>query len=131
MAVNVLLSRWLTPKHILFYDAVVGNGYGDGDGDVDGDGDDTTEKPNGAAPRLAETANVHKRQVTFRKEYKYLNVNLSHELWKDITFKSLQIRHDDPPVHVYLWRLLWRWQVFNGIILLVVLRPFSKYFLEQ
>jgi hypothetical protein len=46
----------------------------------------------------------------------YLNVNLSHELWKDITFDLLQINYDDPPVFVYLFRLLWRWQGFNTIV---------------
>lgn len=48
--------------------------------------------------------------------HKYLNVNLSHELWKDITFDFLQINHGNPPVALYLFRLLWRWQGFNVLV---------------
>lgn len=61
-----------------------------------------------------------------RRYEKYLNVNLSHELWKDITFSWLQIQRDDPPVHLYLFRLLWRWQLLNGIIFFMVLHPLSN-----
>ena len=81
---------------------------------------------------LNKTTSTNKGQLQFQfqfcDEYKYLNVNLSHELWKDITFDFLQIQYyDDPPVGVYLWRLLWRrWQVLNWIIFFAVLRPFSK-----
>jgi hypothetical protein len=46
----------------------------------------------------------------------YLNINLSHAVWKDISFRFLQINSDDPPVLLYLFRLLWRWQGFNTII---------------
>jgi hypothetical protein len=59
---------------------------------------------------------------------KYLNVNLSHELWKDITFEILQIQYDNPPTVVYLFRLLWRWQVFNGIVFFAILCPLSNFF---
>ena len=51
---------------------------------------------------------------------KYLNVNLSHELWKDIKFKLLQINYDDPPVPVYLFRLLWRWEGFNLAVFIIL-----------
>jgi hypothetical protein len=51
---------------------------------------------------------------------KYLNVNLSHELWKDIKFELLQINYDDPPAPLYLFRLLWRWQGFNTIVYIVL-----------
>ena len=47
---------------------------------------------------------------------KYLNVNLAHELWKDIKFDLLQINYDDPPAGLYLFRLLWRWHGFNTIV---------------
>ena len=50
------------------------------------------------------------------KLVKYLNVNLSHALWKDIQFAFLQISHDNPPAHIYLFRLLWRWQGFNALV---------------
>ncbi|CAB9508071.1 expressed unknown protein [Seminavis robusta] len=51
-----------------------------------------------------------------KMQTKYLNVNLSHELWKDIKFEWLQINYDNPPVFLYLFRLLWRWQGFNTIV---------------
>jgi hypothetical protein len=47
---------------------------------------------------------------------KYLNVNLAHELWRDVKIEILQINHDDPPVILYLFRLLWRWQCFNLLV---------------
>ena len=59
--------------------------------------------------------------------HKYLNVNLSHELWKDIKFSFVQIQHDDPSTGLYLFRLLWRWQVFNGIVFFGVLHPLSRW----
>jgi len=70
MAVNVLLSRWMTPACI-------------------------EHSPS---------------------DVKYLNTNLSHELWKDITFDILQINYDNPPAGLYLFRLLWRWQGFNTLV---------------
>lgn len=46
---------------------------------------------------------------------KYLNVNLSHELWKDLQqWEFLRINHAN--VWVYLWRLWWRWQAFNTVV---------------
>lgn len=48
---------------------------------------------------------------------KYLNVNLSYELWKDVKLDLLQINYDDPPLDVYLFRLLWRWALaFNFLV---------------
>lgn len=55
-----------------------------------------------------------------KTEKKYLNVNLSHELWKDIKFKLLQINYDDPPVALYLFRLLIRWEGFNLIVFIIL-----------
>lgn len=54
---------------------------------------------------------------------KYLNVNLSHELWKDVKIELIQINYDNPPVFRYIFRLLWRWQGFNTMVfgVLVVL----------
>lgn len=49
------------------------------------------------------------------KKYKYLNVNLSHELWKDINIEFLRINYDNPPCLLYLFRLLSRWQMFNTL----------------
>lgn len=44
---------------------------------------------------------------------KYLNVNLSHEVWKDINFEFVQIKRDNPSTGKYLFRLLLRWNLFN------------------
>ena len=52
---------------------------------------------------------------------RYLNVNLSYELWKDIQFSFLQINYDNPNIILYIFRLLWRWQLFN-IIVFIILR---------
>ncbi len=71
-------------------------------------------------------ANDDKHEVV-----KYLNVNLSHELWKDIKFDALQIKHDDPPTYLYLLRLFVRWQAFNGIVFFVVVYPLSLFYFPQ
>ncbi|KAL7530699.1 hypothetical protein ACHAXR_003635 [Thalassiosira sp. AJA248-18] len=60
------------------------------------------------------------------KHYRYLNVNLAHELWRDISFPFLQISIDNPPCWIYLFRLLWRWQLFNGITFVAVLCPMGR-----
>lgn len=58
-------------------------------------------------------------------KYRYLNVNLSHELWRDISFTFLQISKDSPSCSIYLFRLLWRWQLLNWVVFVVVLLPLS------
>ena len=58
--------------------------------------------------------------------YRYLNINLCHELWRDITFRFLQISHDKPSGWVYLWRLLWRWHLFNYLVFEAILSPLSR-----
>lgn len=44
----------------------------------------------------------------------YLNLNLAHEVWRDIKFKFLQITVPNP--FVYLPNLLVRWLLFNSIV---------------
>jgi hypothetical protein len=56
----------------------------------------------------------------FSLSNKYLNVNLSHELWRDVKLAFLQINHDDPPLVLYLFRLLWRWQLFNLMVFILL-----------
>jgi hypothetical protein len=56
---------------------------------------------------------------------RYLNVNLSHELWKDITFRALQINQDNPSHRVYLFRLFWRWHSFNILVYMFLLLVFQ------
>lgn len=68
----------------------------------------------------------HDSKTDSTKNYRYLNVNLSHELWRDISFGFLQISKDDPPCAVYIFRLLWRWQLFNGLIFIGILHPLSQ-----
>lgn len=50
------------------------------------------------------------------EQVKYLNLNLSHELWKDIKWKFLIINHDNPPVFTYLMRLWLRWFGCNILV---------------
>jgi hypothetical protein len=101
VVVHVLLSRWLTPHHISSRHPTVQNDDG---------GEKKTNKNNGI------------------DDYRYLNVNLAHELWQDITIPFLQISKDNPTCWVYLFRLLWRWQLFNTIVFIAILYPLSKYF---
>lgn len=97
---HVLLSRWLTPFVL-------------------------PEENNGEK----KSGNSHKEKTSKHSKHggtdRYLNVNLSHELWKDIKFSFLQISHDDPPTAVYLFRLLWRWQLFNLMVFSFVLYPLT------
>jgi len=58
----------------------------------------------------------------------YLNINLSHELWKDITFSFLQISKDAPSPRVYIFRLLWRWWLFNGLVFYGLILPIFNWF---
>mmetsp|Transcript_4253 Transcript_4253/g.12005 ORF Transcript_4253/g.12005 Transcript_4253/m.12005 type:complete len:305 (-) Transcript_4253:605-1519(-) len=51
--------------------------------------------------------------ITTNVEDKYLNVNLSHKVWKDIKFGFVQIQRDNPSAGKYLFRLLLRWNLFN------------------
>jgi len=51
--------------------------------------------------------------------YYYLNVNLSYEVWKDLSksISFLRIQDDRPSTLVYLCRLLTRWMLLNTVIL--------------
>mmetsp|Transcript_18166 Transcript_18166/g.32939 ORF Transcript_18166/g.32939 Transcript_18166/m.32939 type:complete len:316 (-) Transcript_18166:714-1661(-) len=57
------------------------------------------------------------------EELKYLNVNLSHEVWKDIQFGFCQCVNTNKTLVVYMFRLLWRWQLFNLIVFTLILYP--------
>lgn len=56
----------------------------------------------------------------FQLPTKYLNVNLSYELWRDVKIEILQINYGDPPLFLYLFRLLWRWLCFNFLVFLLL-----------
>mmetsp|Transcript_34460 Transcript_34460/g.72558 ORF Transcript_34460/g.72558 Transcript_34460/m.72558 type:complete len:435 (+) Transcript_34460:93-1397(+) len=99
--IHVLLSRWLTPHCIQSKTPKITNNHHDGD--------------------------KGKKKKDDPQQYRYLNVNLSHELWRDISFSFLQISIDNPPCWVYLFRLLWRWQLFNGMVFVAILRPLSRW----
>ena len=58
-------------------------------------------------------------QAPLKPQHHYLNVNLSWEVWKDIKFRWLQIRTDQPPI-LYIFQLMWRWQGFNTIVFLLL-----------
>jgi hypothetical protein len=103
MTINVVLSRFLTPSHV---EEVIARS-------VVATSDANTIVPGSRYKYTAATAVTGGKTVTAQK---YLNVNLSHALWKDIKFAILQINHDHPPARVYLVRLLWRWQGFNTLI---------------
>ena len=64
------------------------------------------------------------------QHYRYLNVNLSYELWQDITLPFLQISKDNPTCWVYLFRLLWRWQLLNTLLYMIILRPLSRWIIS-
>mmetsp|Transcript_733 Transcript_733/g.975 ORF Transcript_733/g.975 Transcript_733/m.975 type:complete len:335 (-) Transcript_733:53-1057(-) len=100
VTMKVCLSRWLTPHCIQVIKS------------KDGDGNENEAV-------VAETNSDPRR-------YRYLNVNLCHELWRDITFSFLQISHDKPPGWLYLWRLLWRWQLLNYLVFVGILSPLSR-----
>jgi hypothetical protein len=72
----------------------------------------------------------YREKGTAKLLHKYLNVNLSHALWKDIKISWLQINYDNPPALLYLWRLLWRWEAFNvlvfGVLRLICYLVFGK-----
>ena len=101
VVIHVLLSRWLTPHHIQI--------VGDNSRMIEQDG-----------------KNNHRKKEDLHS-YRYLNVNLSHELWQDITLPFLQISKDQPPCWRYLFRLLWRWQLFNALVFIGILRPLSRF----
>ena len=100
VAIKVVLSRWLTPHCI----QVVSD---DRSKDYDNDG-------------------LISKQKNDPQRFRYLNVNLCHEFWRDISFSFLQISHDKPPGWLYLWRLLWRWQLGNYLVFVVILSPLSR-----
>ena len=107
VTIKVCLSRWLTPHSIQVIKRE----------DTDGIGQETTLEEE-------ETENDSNDPLRFR----YLNVNLCHELWKDISefHGFLQISQDKPPGWLYLWRLLWRWQLLNYLVFVGILSPLSR-----
>lgn len=64
--------------------------------------------------------------LTDKDEVKYLNINLSHELWPDLTFKWLEFGRNAPTNSVYLFRLLVVWQIFNLLVYFAALYPIAK-----
>mmetsp|Transcript_4056 Transcript_4056/g.8155 ORF Transcript_4056/g.8155 Transcript_4056/m.8155 type:complete len:333 (-) Transcript_4056:146-1144(-) len=94
MTLNVLSSRFLTPFAIVVKAPPEAT-------------NDNTNNPPG-------------RAFVF---YYYLNVNLSYEVWKDLskTISFLRIQDDRPSTPLYLWRLLSRWMFLNTVILVGVI----------
>lgn len=100
---HVILSRWLTPISI---------GGGDSCGGTTDDGDG--------------------QNLEGRTQEQYLNVNLSHVLWKDITMSFFTILHRlNTPPSVYIARLLWRWWVLNALVFFGVLLPATNLYVKH
>lgn len=111
MVTNVCLSRWMTPSHIIVVPVAKTTGAKTtGAATADASATSASADP---SPLATQTTTMTTTTTTTTK---YLNVNLSHELWTDISIRQLQIHKDHPAVHVYLWRLLWRWAVFNSLV---------------
>lgn len=98
---HVLLSRWLTPQAVQCRTTTktATNNTNGGDG---------------------------MQNITDPNCYRYLNVNLSHELWRDVTIPCLQISNDNPTCLIYFMRLLLRWHLFNALVFAGVLLPTSR-----
>ncbi len=106
---HVMLSRWLTP-HMIQCCGITMTRITNNDDSCQGG-----EKENKFGIRSSMDPN----------HYRYLNVNLSHELWKDITIPFLQISKDSPTSVKYIIRLLTRWNLFNAFVFAGILLPLS------
>lgn len=122
VVIQVLLSRWLTPHCIL----MIQNDNNDNHNSIGKNGNENCNVDDDDDGNKNGKHNKKNKQEKDPRYYRYLNVNLSHELWRDISFPFLQISRDNPPCWKYLFRLLWRWQLFNGIVFVAILRPLSK-----
>ena len=49
-----------------------------------------------------------------KKQCKYMNINLAHEMWTDIKIPFFQINCENWAL--YLFRAIWRWQAFNTLM---------------
>ena len=104
---HVMLSRWLTPHVIQCYGTTTMTSRIT-------DNNDCSDR--------GEKGNLGTMDPNY---YRYLNVNLSHELWKDITIPFLQISKDNPTPFKYFIRLLTRWNLFNALVFAGILLPLS------
>ena len=114
VTINVLLSRYMTPIAII---------------EEQHDTDTVFPKfeSNSSHTQAVNTRNRQQKCETNKSdqktsiELKYLNLNMSHELWKDIKLWIVASAVvDNPPPVVYLFRLLWRWSVLNVIVFCVL-----------
>lgn len=101
---HVMLSRWLTP-HVIQCGTTM-----------------TATKTSNGSNGKSENGIV---KDTDPNHYRYLNVNLSHELWRDIKLPFLQISKDNPTAFIYFIRLLMRWHLFNALAFAAILLPLS------
>ena len=64
-------------------------------------------------------------EIVHGKQSKYINANVAHELWKDIklSWPILKISDGKSRVAFYLFTLLWKWNVLNCLIFLVLYVP--------
>lgn len=101
---HVMLSRWLTP-HVIQCETKT----------------TATKTSNGSNGKSANGI----AKDTDPNHYRYLNVNLSHELWRDIKLPFLQVSKDNPTAFIYFIRLLMRWNLFNALAFAAILLPLS------
>jgi hypothetical protein len=61
-------------------------------------------------------------EIVHGKQSKYINANMAHEFWKDI---KLSCPFTDEKLHgvVYVFTLLWKQQVLNCLVFLVLYVP--------
>lgn len=67
---------------------------------------------------MTTTVLLSRVMIPLKVPSKILNVNLAHNFWSDVKLPLLQIDWDHPPAGQYLFRLLWRWCGFNGLVYL-------------
>lgn len=120
VVVHVCLSRWLTPCH-LFWTRQVRKSITRNNTSSSS----SSSLPNVKYSKQQQQEVVH---VTSIQQERYLNINLSHTVWKDIQkFSFLAITYDCPSTCIYLIRLILRWILLNGIITFLVLYPYCIY----
>lgn len=111
VTINVLLSRFMTPIAIIHEDKI---GAAAASTNISGNSALTM---NTGASNKVEKCHKAASDAMNSVELKYLNLNLSHELWKDIKLWIVASAvADNPRPVVYLFRLLWRWYILNVLV---------------
>jgi len=130
--VFVVLSRWLTPfglKPISSAPNRMLREIADYNTPAKSRGAGTSEAPKqpapivslGCLPPLGGSSSRQTKKNAKRPRFeKYLNVNLSHELWQDIKVPILRRHGDNQTMPVYILRLNLWWSFFNLLCFLLL-----------